>query len=267
MKKLLLGASATLLMIASAVAADLPVKARPMVVEPVWSWTGFYVGANIGYGWGRPSGDLVANSGGIAIPPAIAGGTIPTAFGLQSRGVLGGGQLGYNWQINSWVFGLEADYQFADIRRSVAIANPGAGPLLPTNSVASSDLNWFGTFRGRLGYTWNQFLLYGTGGLAYGRFQDNVTVATVPAPPLGVGSSTSTRVGWAAGAGIEWSLAAAWSVKAEYLHVDLGSTVVHASFAPGSPTDFLDYRFRHSDEIVRVGVNYRWGLGPVVAKY
>ena len=161
-----------------------------------------------------------------------------------------------NWQLQNWVVGLETDFQGSDIHRSGSLSSPGGIGLVPTASAASSQLDWFGTFRGRVGVTWNQVLLYGTGGLAYGRVEDSATVATVPAPPLGTGSSSTTRVGWAAGAGVEWALSNAWSVKAEYLHVDLGATTSHVTFAT-SPTDFLDYRFAHNYDIARVGVNFR----------
>jgi outer membrane immunogenic protein len=121
--------------------------------------------------------------------------------------------------------------------------------------------------RGRLGWAWNSILLYGTGGLAYGYVADNVSVNTVPPFSTTHGFSNSTRVGWAAGAGIEWAVAPGWSVKGEYLRVDLGTRTDRQTFAV-SATDFLDYRFKHAYDIVRVGLNYKlnWG-GPVVAKY
>jgi outer membrane immunogenic protein len=251
----------------AASAADLPMKAPPAPVAMVYSWTGFYVGVNGGYGWENGTGDLVGNSGGIAIPPAIAGGTIPTHLNVRPEGWLGGAQAGYNWQVNHIVLGVEADIQAAGIRQSVAIAAAGTpGVLFPTLSTGSSHLDWFGTARGRIGYAWNQFMVYGTGGFAFGGVSDTATVATVPPPPLGTGTSSSTRGGWAAGAGWEWAFKPSWSVKGEYLHVDLGSVTTRVLFAT-SPTDFLDYRFRHNYDIARVGINYKFTPGPVVAKY
>ena len=97
MKTFLLGFVAAVALAAggeAAMAADMPLKAAPMAPPPAWSWTGFYLGANVGYGWGPSTGNLVGNSAGLSIPLAIAGGTIPTAFNLQDRGVIGGGQFG-----------------------------------------------------------------------------------------------------------------------------------------------------------------------------
>jgi outer membrane immunogenic protein len=132
--------------------------------------------------------------------------------------------------------------------------------------MGSSALNWFGTVRGRLGYAWNTFMLYGTGGLAYGGVSDSAGTQTVPPPPLGTGTSSSTRTGWAAGAGFEWAFLPSWSVKGEYLHIDLGRSTATVLF-PTSPTDFLTYSFAHRYDIARVGINYKFAAGPVVAKY
>jgi outer membrane immunogenic protein len=269
MKKILLGAAVAMLGIAPALAADMApryTKAPMAVPDAVYNWTGFYVGVNGGYGWENGTGDLVGNSGGIVIPAAIAGGTIPSHFNVRPEGWLAGAQAGYNWQVNHIVFGVEGDIQAARIRQSVVLTAVGIpGVLFPTLSTASTQLDWFGTARGRIGYAWNQFMLYGTGGLAFGQVSDTATSATVPPPPFGTGTSSSTRAGWAAGGGFEWAFMPSWSVKGEYLHVDLGSVTTRVLFAV-SPTDFLDYRFRHNYDIVRVGLNYKWG-GPVVAKY
>jgi outer membrane immunogenic protein len=249
----------------NAIAADLPVKAAPLVVPQIYSWTGFYVGANAGYGWGERSGDISAFSTGLAIPAAVAGGTIPSFLGVRPEGFVGGGQVGYNWQVNNFVFGLEADLQGSNIGQSVVIPRAAVAGLNATLSTSKSELDWFGTVRGRAGYAWNQFLLYATGGLAYGYVSDNTSVDVVP-PAVGPnGLSSSTRTGWAAGAGFEWAFRPGWSVKAEYMRIDLGSTTDRVRFAV-SATDFIDYRFQHSYDIARVGLNYKFG-GPVVAKY
>jgi outer membrane immunogenic protein len=251
---------------ANAGAADLPVKAPPMV-PTVTGWTGFYVGANIGYGWGRTGADLIDNSTGLAIPNAILGGTIPSTYGLKERGVIGGGQFGYNWRKDNWVWGLEADLQGAGIRDAVAFSNsatPAFPRLFPTQSAGEAGLNWFGTVRGRMGYVWKDALLYATGGLAYGQPFESISNHVVPPPPQGSFSASEFRAGWALGAGVEWALTSAWSVKAEYLHVDLGTSTGRTH--PG-PVDFLEYEFHHTYEIARVGINYRWGAGPVVARY
>ena len=256
---LLLGAAG------NAFAADMAVKAVPPPAVAVYNWTGFYIGANIGGGWESSTGDLIATSGGIAIPAAVAGGTIPRNLNLKPSGAVGGGQIGYNWQFNQLVFGLETDLQASGIRQAVTIFNPGVpGVLAPTINTGRTSLDWFGTVRGRFGYAWNNFLLYGTGGFAYGGTTDSGTSQTVPPPPFGSGSVGSTRTGWAAGAGFEWGFAGNWTLRGEYLHVDLGSSNVTDLFPTG---DFVTYRFRHEYDIGRVGINYRFSPTPVVAKY
>jgi outer membrane immunogenic protein len=254
--------------IGSASAADMAVKARPDAVDPGYDWSGFYVGANAGYGWGERSGNIVAFSTGLGIPGAVAAGTIPSFFNLRPEGALGGVQAGYNRQSGRWVFGVETDIQAAHLNQSVVIPHAALGPFLATLSTASTTLDWFGTARGRVGYAWNQVLLYGTGGFAYGGVSDDATVARVPPPPVGGGNWTnsSTRIGWAAGAGIEWAFRPAWSLKAEYMHVDLGSATTRVVF-PVAPVNFIDYRFQHTYDVARVGINYAWGAAAVVAKY
>jgi outer membrane immunogenic protein len=232
-----------------------------------FSWTGFYVGANVGYGWGRTGPELIGNTTGLDIPNAIAGGTIPSTYGLREHGVIGGGQFGYNWQTDNWVWGLEADVQGSGIAESVAFSHPAVvGPprLFETASAGSASLDWFGTVRGRLGFGWSQAMIYATGGLAYGHVSESISNHVVPPPPSGSFSSSSVRLGWTLGAGAEWAFANAWSFKAEYLHVDLGASTGRTM--PG-PVDFLDYRFRHEYEIARIGINYHWGPGPIVARY
>lgn len=243
-------------------AADIAVKARPIVVDP--SWTGFYVGVNGGYGWGGRVGDLVATSGGLGILGAVAAGTIPGFLGVRAEGGFGGAQAGYNWQSSHFVFGIEGDIQGAAMKQSLVLTHAAIPGFFATMHTASSELDWFGTVRGRIGYAWNQVLLYGTGGVAYGFTSDSASSQVVPPPPFGTGSNSGTRVGWAAGAGVEWAFRPSWSVKGEYLRADLGSSTTRVAFPSG---DFIDYRFRHTYDIVRVGINYKFGSTPVVAKY
>jgi outer membrane immunogenic protein len=150
---------ATVAMVAcagTASAADIAVKARPVAVDPVYNWSGFYAGANAGYGWGERSGNIVAFSTGLGIPGAVAAGTIPNFFNLRPEGALGGVQAGYNWQSGHWVLGAEADIQAAHLSQSVVIPHAALGPFTATLSTASTEFDWFGTARGRVGYAWNQ---------------------------------------------------------------------------------------------------------------
>ena len=247
-----------------------PAKA-PSYVTPTWSWAGFYVGVNAGWGWGKPTGDLGAFSPVVAA--AVADGRIPGALDVKPDGAIGGGQIGVNWQTGVVVFGLEADIQGSGIReeRNFTIAGPGF-PALPAQITVEERIRWFGTARARFGVTpVERALLYVTGGLAYGNVDSNVRIA-FPFPGGGFdgdfsGGRSGTKTGWTAGGGFEYAWDSNWSVKAEYLYIDLGSDTVRL-IEPNLPGDYVDYRFHHRDHIVRAGINYRFGApAAVIAKY
>lgn len=254
--------SVALTQIASA--ADLPRKAPVAApLSPVYNWTGFYVGGNIGGSWGRTSTDY-----------SLAG--VPLGSTSQDmNGWLGGIQAGYNWQNGTWLFGVEGDIQATSQRGTAAVA--GATPDIPcilfdppapacihgtgiagTPGALSYEqkLPWFATVRGRLGYlvapTW---LLYATGGLAVGRVKTN-TVFAIPTAAVATGFS-DTKAGWTAGAGVEWGFAPNWSVKLEYLYIDFG----HIDHTFGSIAPFTGSFVATShvtDHIARAGINYRF---------
>jgi outer membrane immunogenic protein len=164
--KIIAGAVLTMLAaIGSASAADLPpaasnyYKAPP--APPTCVWCGWYIGANVGGGWSQSTGRFVSATPDFA--GAIAAGQVPSNLGLNPGGVIGGGQIGYNWQSRLWVFGLEADIQGSGLRKSAATASG----VPPTISDATDDLDWFGTVRGRVGVAARpNWLFYATGGLA-----------------------------------------------------------------------------------------------------
>lgn len=263
----------------AASAADLPAPTyskapAPAVMAAVYDWNGFYVGANVGYGWATDATALGSTL------PLVAPGFITllnsaNAAATKPAGVIGGGEVGYNWQRGQVLAGLEADISGTDIHAS----NDFSGPVGVTRFVHSDErLGWLATLRGRLGFLpVQQLLLYATGGLAVGQVKTNSSLTTtvpnnVPAcvaanVGLCMGSSdTSTKTGWTVGAGAEYALTANWTVKAEYLFVNLGnsaSTGFDTRFAPPLP---LFANTRDDFHIARVGVNYRFG-GPVVAKY
>jgi outer membrane immunogenic protein len=288
MKKFLIaGAAVTSLFATGAFAADLPVKAPP-VVAVVYNWTGFYIGGNIGYSWGRERDDgSVTGTSSVSVfrtagPTLLAGfpvvtplATLPIFGRSNMNGVIGGGQAGYNWQRDKWLFGLEADIQGSDERSDGALCTvagcPAGSLLFPT----TYKLDWFGTVRGRVGIlAAPQFLLYATGGLAYGHVGANA-----PFIPLSWGS---THAGWTVGAGGEYAFNSNWSIKVEYLYMDLGNvggnsaTATVVTNAPNTPgvgfntvttiVSTAAFNTHFTDNIVRVGVNYRFG-GPVVARY
>lgn len=216
MRKLLLaGVALIALGTISASAADIPrgpAKAPAYVPPPLYNWTGFYVGINGGGGWGRSD---------FSAP--FASGSFDTSGGLV------GGTIGYNWQTGQMVFGLEGDIGWSNIRGS------GFCGGVTTCEIRN---NWIATARGRLGYAFDRFMPYVTGGLAVGDIETNV---------VGFGSARDTKAGWTVGGGLEAAISGPLTAKIEYLYVDLG----RSDSIFGSNAKF------HAN-IVRAGLNYRF---------
>lgn len=275
MKRFLAGAILATLIAGPASAADVAMKAPGAVVPVYYNWSGFYVGAHVGYGWDPATVffDPAAYAEGLVpgLDP-IAPGSLPTyLLSVSPDGALGGIQFGYNFQNGQWVFGLEVDFSIADIKQSTArpfavIATIGAdNGDFTGNARLSQELDYFGTVRGRFGWAFNTLLLYATGGLAWGHFETTFqTFGTVVATPAnfsaaqlaalaaGVNISTGgTNFGFAVGGGFEWAFAPRWSIKGEYLYLDFGSDTVNV---PGVRLD-ADYRLH----VARAGLNWRFG--------
>jgi outer membrane immunogenic protein len=260
MKRLLLAGLAFSALIMPAMAADMPLKALP----PPPTWTGLYWGVNAG--WVGSSQYNINNTGtdtGLGgLGTGLALGAIPGSIAVSHSGFIGGGQLGYNWQIDpSWVWGIEADFQGTTVNGSA-----GAVSLVgPITTVYKYELDDLGTVRARFGWLSSPNLLwYGTAGLAYGQTK-LTTTAQCPtfSPPCFTESTTSlssthTSVGWTLGAGVEWKLTPVWSVKAEYLYAELGSQNNTIVYTYGPNTSSLTSTVqREQDNIVRFGVNYK----------
>jgi outer membrane immunogenic protein len=263
----------------AASAADMAVKAPPLA--PVYNWTGFYVGGNAG--WVGSTSNSITNTGTDAGTAGLGSalnivGSIPPSVSASASGFIGGGQIGYNWQAANWVFGLEGDIQGTTAKGNVTAAFPGSALSVPLSTTYHRELDWLATFRGRVGIAATpSFLLYATGGLAVGETKiGNSFICTTCAPPAStqagtVAQSDNTSVGWTVGAGAEWMFAPQWSVKAEYLYVDLGrhSSTINYIYGPGgalTTASSLTSSVRDTWNIARVGVNYRFG-GPVMARY
>jgi len=187
------------------------------------------------------------------------------------NGGLFGGQVGYNWQMSSWVFGLEADAQWTGQRGSTTVLCAVTGCFTPLQTVGTSatledKLDWFATFRGRLGFTVTpNVLLYATGGAAWGEVESNLGLTAVTAagvPFTAFGSSKTDRFGWTVGAGIEAMFATNWSAKIEYLYLDMGSisNSVVMPTASGLPLG-ANVTSRITDHIIRAGINYHFSTG------
>jgi len=282
----------------TAIAADLPVKVRPVAVpEVVYNWTGFYAGLNGGYSWGRDPTDLAGVASvrtrtfrgfTLPTPTLLSDTTLATAFGSTSTanidGGVFGGQIGYNWQIDrTWVVGLETDIQWTGQRGNNQFCLTAGCPLGTFVANADYRLQWFGTARARAGILVDpRVLLYATGGLAYGQVKADYSAGMVGLP-LGSVSTTTTRAGWTVGAGVEAGFWDNWTVKAEYLYVDLGSvstgalggssTVILTDTPTTAITTVIDTSVaatssvRMRDNIFRVGINYRFAPAPLVARY
>lgn len=247
MKKLLLAGAALAALATGAQAADLGVARVPVapaiVAAPVFNWSGVFLGAQIGYGWGKTNVDAY---NGAAYSFANSG-------SYNSNGVTGGVHLGYNWQVNNIVLGLVTDIEASGIRGS---ATTGALDYY-------TRLNWQGSLRARLGVAIDRVHVYATGGLAYGGIDYRAFNAT---SALGL-SSNSTRVGWTVGAGVEYAFTPNWVASLEYRYTDFGSRNVNYA---GSPvTVITDARYKTTTHTVRLGVSYLFSTGPsaVVARY
>jgi outer membrane immunogenic protein len=244
MRRYLLATVSAAALSTSAMAADLParvpVKApAPVVVAP--SWTGFYIGINVGGVWNRAE---FTDWGRGLQPFAFPIGT--TFWSPSHAGFTGGGQAGYNFQSGNFVFGIEADFNFVSNKASATLP---AGFFVPT-VTATSKLDWMGTVRGRLGVALSSTLIYATGGWAFAHFEDTVTGPGVVAPA----SVSKTRAGWTVGGGIEQMFAPNWTAKIEALYAQFGKW-------DGFVTGFGDtYRtsFEHQTLTVRGGLNYKW---------
>lgn len=298
MKPLLLAALAAAIS-GPALAADLPNTQAPAFVAPAVSptWTGFFAGFNLGYGFSpglRDSGaqTYYANTSGDTGTETHGAGGPTWANSSNLSGIIGGGQIGYNFQINPLaVVGVETDFQGTGLSGSSSafdsthetlspfpVGGPNQWPVAGTANV-SQRVDWYGTLRARAGVPLldDALLIYGTGGLAYGKVRQdfNYVGGFLPDAALGFGgshwngdaSSSSIRLGWTAGAGVEWKLPNLpnWSVKAEYLYTDLGPRTVDLS-APafrnsngsGGRTVEAENGVGARWHTVRVGLNYHF---------
>jgi outer membrane immunogenic protein len=218
MKTILLATTILTVVSGSAYAAD-AIVSEPVPVAASFDWTGAYIGVNAGGGFG--TFNLAPSGGG------------PGSIDISASGFLGGVQAGYNWQVGQLVYGVEADFQGSDIKADLTLGGPGL----------EAKVDWFGTVRARLGYApVDRFMVYGTGGLAYGHEK-------ISAPGLDL---SKTRVGWTVGAGAEYAITNNWSFKSEYLYTDLGKE----TFTPGGGGFGVDVKVPF--HTVRVGLNYKF---------
>jgi outer membrane immunogenic protein len=228
MKRAILAAAMTALLAGSAYAADLPARHMPVkapVAVPYYNWTGFYIGVNAGGAFGR-------------INDNTFGGSSDTVSGFA-----GGAQIGYNWQVNNVVFGIETDFQGSSQKLSDSGVDPTVGGLGAWST--SGRLNYFGTIRGRLGLAQDRWLVYVTGGYAYQNLKFDFNSAN-----FGNANSSNTRGGWTIGAGLEYAFAGPWTVGLEYLYIDSGNRDWNVFNQ--------NVNLRAKNNVVRAKLNYRF---------
>lgn len=230
----------------------------------VYNWSGFYLGATAGGAWTKDKLQLDASGTYLASDASAFSALGSTDFNHTS-GIFGG-KLGFNGQFENWVLGLEGDWSRLRIRESTSIfGRPFSDPSLAYyagfNEAVSSD--WVATVRGRAGYAFDNLLVYGTAGLAFGN--QRFSVSEYDHAPRGTGDGSSwasgsgVKVGWSAGGGIDYALWDNWIVSAEYLHIDLGKVEATTSIDTGNVA-VLNYSAKLESDIVRAGISYKFSV-------
>jgi outer membrane immunogenic protein len=256
MNKLLFGTVAigALALSTTAFAADMPVKApvykAPVVAPVVYSWTGCYVGGDVGYAWGRDSDNETNRTTGAVSP-------FTPASSANVNGFKAGGYIGCNWQVSGpFVFGVEGDGEWAHLTGSTTYSNTGAPPDFYETRVNSQ-----GSIRGRVGYAWDRVLLYVTGGIAFAHINEHDVVGTTGA----FTDNAFTRTGWTVGAGFDYAFTNNLIGRVEYRYADFGTFNYTAAVFPA----FVE-NHKYTESVVRVGLAYKfdWAVpAAVVTRY
>ena len=249
MRWILIAAIASMLAASRALAADLPVPTRPAYypVATVYDWGGGYIGINGGYGFGQSEWSDALNPSG-------------STGNFNVNGGLVGGTMGVSGQWGAWVFGVEGDFDWQSVRGTSNSTFCTSILTSPTGIAAGlsckTESNWLGTLRARFGYAWDRVLFYGTAGGAGGNLQSALN---------GLPVQNNAEFGWTAGAGLEWAFADNWTVKFEYLFVDLmGNASCNHGYScgydvvGGVPVG-ANSSLKFNGNIVRVGVNFKYG--------
>ena len=254
---------------ATAKSKPVAAAAAPVVVAAKkHNWTGVYAGVNAGAAWNSTSTKFAYSDYLINNVPANA---LPGKLSSRSTGFTGGAQIGYNHQIDQYVVGAEIDFQNIGRNKKIYSVNSphGNGDPDQVTSVVNSGTEWLGTGRIKAGYTFDNMLFYATGGLAMGSVKTAITTDTLSIPVRAsdgqyfTASKSETKWGWALGLGTEYAVTQNISIKAEYLHYNLGSVTVAsipnaAAIALDSPNPIATTKFSISGDLVRVGLNHRF---------
>jgi outer membrane immunogenic protein len=272
-KMLLASVGAIALTGSAAFAADLPSRAPPPVYlppPPIFTWTGFYIGGQVGGAWGTGGNHFTAFD-------PVTKTFVDTSFGGGNpSGVIGGGHVGFNYQLPGWnwfsssgvVIGIEGTVDGSSLSKTTVVVLPGVFGASGT-LTAHSSLDIQGSIRGRLGIAWDRVLIYGTGGVAFGGINTDFELSGVAAgvPFFASTSRSNSRTGWTVGGGIEYAVTNNWSIGAEYRFTDFG-TISREAALPGG--GFFSAHRRLEENQVQGRISYKFDLfapPPVVAKY
>jgi outer membrane immunogenic protein len=267
MRRLFAALASIALLPVGAFAADLPLSLKlPAASAPSFNWSGFYVGGNAGGVWGNEKVSQTFS----APPPFLAADTAAVSSSaspsFKSGNATAGVQAGYNYQTGNWVFGGEVDFEYLGVRGANSSTSPfpstlPGGPAGPPvaffNTSTSVSADWLFTARPRVGWAVQDWLLYVTGGLAVGRENFSQSIALL-APFVENSSFATTRAGWTVGGGVEYAIARNWSIRGEYLHVDLGSANTTGMLTPALAGITQTGTVRVTTEIARGGLNYHF---------
>jgi outer membrane immunogenic protein len=273
MKKTLLASAALAALTLAAfpaAAADLaarPVYKAPAAVPVAYNWSGFYVGGHVGYGWGDKDWNQTFSSFRLPLDAAVGSASVD--------GFLGGAQVGFNWQAGQWVFGVEGDWSWTDASGCSFHGGTPATRVAPFDFrgyFGCSNVNWYATVTGRIGVAFDRALIYAKGGIA---FADEDHFIGFNGQPFGAPSNPdtnrpgNTRTGWTLGAGLEWALWDNWSAKVEYNFMDFGTDNVAFTYRAGGSAPGLVERWDIDQQVhvVKLGINYRFGAAPLMARY
>jgi outer membrane immunogenic protein len=271
-KFLLASVGAMALTGSAAFAADLPSRAPPPVYlppVPIFTWTGFYIGGQVGGAWGTGGNHLTAFD-------PVTGTLVDRSFGGRPSGVIGGGHVGFNYQIPGWnwfsssgiVIGLEGTVDGASLSKTTVVTFPVAfgGGTLTAHSTADIQ----GSIRGRLGVAWDRALIYATGGVAFVGVNSDLSLSgfnAVGMPFFASASRSNSRTGWTVGGGIAYAVTNNWSIRAEYRYTDFG-TISRSAVFPGG--GFFNGHRRFAENQVQAGISYKFETyvpPPIVSKY
>jgi outer membrane immunogenic protein len=229
-------------------AADLrtPPPAPVMAPVPLYNWSGLYIGGHIGGLWADK--DWTDVTFGVPFDDGSS----------DVSGFLAGGQIGFNWQAANWVFGVEFDASWTN-------ADGSHGCLFNVGLTCQTEINWLSTATGRIGYAFNNVLLYVKGGFAWMN-EDYSQLITGTGSVLALAEDES-RTGWTVGAGVEYGFTPNWSLKLEYNYMDFGNDTFDLVI-PGTGTIFTVADIDQQVHVLKGGINYRfnWGKAPV-ARY